>query len=337
MNLRGAPRSRMKLPLTVACWDYDRTRLLFDGRVAIEGCRTNMLSLPVEETFFRALRAAEFDVAELSLSSYTMMRARGECPYVAIPVFLSRMFRHSAIYIPAGSAIQTPEDLKGKTVGVPEYQLTAPVWVRGILQDEYGVRPGDIEWKTGGVESPGRVEKVRFSASEGVRISSIGATDTLDECLLDGRIDALIAPRAPASFTNGRSHRLFRNLRETERAYHAKTGIFPIMHVVGVRADLVACHPWLASSVFKAFCQAKAHALSELSEVGALKTALPWLTSEYDETVATMGRDFWPYGLAPNAMALDTFLRYHHEQGLSGTRLSAADLFVPSTTEQFVI
>ncbi|MFC6284208.1 MULTISPECIES: PhnD/SsuA/transferrin family substrate-binding protein [Polaromonas] len=327
----------MKLPLTVACWDYDRTRLLFDGQVAIEGCETNMLCLPVEETFFRALRSTEFDVAELSLSSYTMMRSRGSCPYIAIPVFLSRMFRHSAIYVRADSPLRTPEDLRGRTVGVPEYQLTAPVWVRGILQDEYGVQPHELRWRTGGVETPGRHEKVSFAAPPGVQVESIPATDTLDQQLLDGRIDALIAPRAPASFVQGKSVRLFNNLRETERAYYAKTGIFPIMHVVGIRAALVEQQPWLAASVYKAFNQAKDHALRELSEVGALKTSLPWLTSEYDDTVAAMGRDFWQYGVQSNKAALDAFLRYHHQQGLSSRLMQAGELFAPSTEEQFVI
>ncbi|WP_421955982.1 PhnD/SsuA/transferrin family substrate-binding protein [Polaromonas sp.] len=327
----------MKLPLTVACWDYDRTRLLFDGQVAIEGCETNMLCLPVEETFFRALRSTEFDVAELSLSSYTMMRSRGSCPYIAIPVFLSRMFRHSAIYVRADSPLRTPEDLRGRTVGVPEYQLTAPVWVRGILQDEYGVQPHELRWRTGGVETPGRHEKVSFAAPPGVQVESIPATDTLDQHLLDGRIDALIAPRAPASFVQGKSVRLFNNLRETERAYYAKTGIFPIMHVVGIRAALVEQQPWLAASVYKAFNQGKDHALRELSEVGALKTSLPWLTSEYDDTVAAMGRDFWQYGVQSNKAALDAFLRYHHQQGLSSRLMQAGELFAPSTEEQFVI
>lgn len=327
----------MKLPLTVACWDYDRTRQLFDGSAGIEGCDTNMLCLPVEETFFRALRSTEFDVAELSLSSYTMMRSRGACPYIAVPVFLSRMFRHSAIYVREGSPLRSPQDLRGKIVGVPEYQLTAPVWVRGILQDEYGVQPHDIKWRSGGVETPGRHEKVGFAPPAGVELEPIPVTDTLDQHLLDGRIDALIAPRAPASFEKGLSVRLFKNLRETERAYFDKTRIFPIMHVVGIRASLLEQHPWLAGSVFKAFNQARDHALRELSEVGALKTSLPWLTSEYEDTVAAMGRDFWSYGVQPNKPALEAFLRYHHQQGLSPRLMQAGELFAPTTHEQFVI
>ncbi len=327
----------MKLPLTLACWDYDRTQALIDGRISIEGCDANFLALPVEETFFRALRTAEFDVAELSLSSYTMLRSRGQCPYVAIPVFLSRMFRHSALYVRADSTLRSPADLKGKTIGVPEYQLTAPVWVRGLLEDEYGVAPHDVKWRTGGVEKPGRHEKVSFVPPANVDVQAIPASETLNEWLLAGKVDAILAPRAPSTFVDGRARRLVTDLRSVEKSYFSRTGIFPIMHVVGIRNDLVEQYPWLAASVFKAFVQAKNHALAELSEVGALKTSLPWLTSEYDDTVALMGKDFWRYGLDGNRDTLDTFLRYHHRQGLSATQLAADDLFAPSSLEQFVI
>jgi 4,5-dihydroxyphthalate decarboxylase len=329
----------MKLPLTVAVWDYDRTRALLDGRVRIEGCEANILSLPVEETFFRALRSAEFDVAELSMSSYTMLRSRGESPYYAIPVFLSRMFRHSAIYIRKDSGIKTPQDLAGKVVGLPEYQLTAPVWVRGMLEDEYGVKPSSIFWRTGGVEQAGRPEKVGFSAPEGVEVQPIPNDQTLNDWLVDGKIAALVAPRAPSSYA--RKHpaitRLFSDFRSVEQAYYEKTRIFPIMHVVGIRASLVEQQPWLAASVFKAFNDAKNIAMEDLSEVGALKASLPWLAAEYEDTERLMGSDFWSYGLAGNEKTLDTFLRYHHSQGLSARQVRIDEMFVPSTTEQFRI
>jgi 4,5-dihydroxyphthalate decarboxylase len=329
----------MKLPLTVACWDYDRTRALFDGRVQVEGCDTNLLSLPVEETFFRALRSQEFDVAELSLSSYTMLRSRGESPYVAIPVYLSRMFRHSAIYVRKDRKIETPADLVGKLVGVPEYQLTAPVWVRGILEDEYGVHPADLRWRTGGVEQAGRHEKVSLTLPPEIDIAPIGEDETLNDALVEGRIDALIAPRAPSSFTQGHPMigRLFPDFRGVEKAYYTKTGIFPVMHVVGIRKALVEQYPWLASSLLKAFTEAKNHALRELSEVAALKVSLPWLASEYEETVAVMGKDFWRYGIKGNEPMLDAFLGYHHKQGLSARRLAISDLFAPSTLEQVLV
>ena len=326
----------MKLPLTIACWDYDRTRALFDGRIGIEGCEANFLSLPVEETFFRALRAEEFDIAELSLSSYTMLRSRGQSPYTAVPAFLSRMFRHSAIYVNKASGIRAAADLVGKTVGVPEYQLTALVWVRGILADEYGVKPSELHWRSGGVEQPGRHEKVALSLPSEIDIAPIADDDTLNQALVDGRIDALIAPRAPSAFAQGHPAvgRLFADFRSVEKAYFAKTGIFPIMHVVGIRNALVERHPWLASSVLKAFTRAKDHALHELSEVAALKVSLPWLASEVEESIAALSKDFWRYGVAGNEPALNAFLRYHHAQGLSDRPMAIADLFAPSTLEQ---
>ncbi len=326
-----------KIPLTIATWDYDRTRALFDGRVAIEGCEPTYLQLPVEETFFRALRSAEFDVAELSLSSYTLKRSLGTSDYTAIPVFLSRLFRHSAIYVPAESSLRSPTDLKGKVVGVPEYQLTAPVWVRGILQDEYGVKPGDIAWRTGGVEAPGRHEKIAFQPPPGVDIQPIPDTDTLDRYLIEGHIDALVAPRAPPSYEQGRSRRLVTNLREVETDYFQRTGVFPIMHVVGLRNNLCEQYPWLPASLYKAFVESKDLALKELSEVAALKVSLPWLNNEYENTVSLMGRDFWSYGVASNRTTLETFLGYHHEQGLSGKRLAPEDLFHPGTLEQYIV
>ena len=329
----------MKLPLTIACWDYDRTQRLTSGEVAIEGCNPNFLNLPVEETFFRALRSAEFDVAELSMSSYTMLLAKGVSPYVAIPVFLSRSFRHSAIYVPAGSDIRTPQDLRGLKVGVPEYQLTAPVWVRGILQDEYGVHPRELRWRTGGVETPGRHEKVGLSLPAEIELEPIAAGRTLNEMLLSGEIDALIAPRAPSAFhLPGRPvRRLFEDFRTVEQAYFAKTGLFPIMHVVGVRRSLVQAYPWLAASLLKAFTRAKDLALAELAEVAALKLSLPWVAAEQEATAAAMGRDFWSYGQAANEQVLETFLRYHHEQGLSPRRVQLEEMFAPGTREQFII
>lgn len=329
----------MKLPLTIACWDYDRTARLMNGEVPIEGCDPNFLNLPVEETFFRALRSAEFDVAELSMSSYTMLLSKGASPYVALPVFLSRAFRHSAIYVPANSDIRTPQDLIGRQVGVPEYQLTAPVWVRGLLEDEYGVRPRDIRWRTGGVETPGRHEKVDLSLAPEIEVQPIAQGKTLNEMLLSGQIDALVAPRAPSSFhLPGRPvKRLFEDFRSVESAYFAKTGLFPIMHVVGVRRTLVEANPWLPMSLLKAFTVAKDLALAELGEVAALKISLPWVAAEQEQTVATMGTDFWSYGVGPNEKVLETFLRYHHEQGLSKRRVTLDEMFAPGTREKFVI
>jgi 4,5-dihydroxyphthalate decarboxylase len=326
----------MKVPLSVACWDYDRTRALIDGRVVIEGCDATFFPLPVEETFFRALRHAEFDIAELSLSSYLVLVDRGRSPYVAIPAFVSRAFRHSAIYIRTDRGIKAPADLVGRLVGVPEYQVTAAVWVRGILEDEYGVKPSDLRWRTGGVEQPGRHEKVDLSLPAGVEVTAIPRDETLAQWFVDGRLDAIVAPRAPSCFTEKRPHigRLFPDFRAVERAYFAKTGIFPTMHVVGIRRSLAEQHSWLPASVLKAFVQAKRACMPELAEIAALKVTLPWLAAEYEETIAAMGQDFWPYGVADSKPTLEALLRYHHAQGLSSRRLEIAELFAPSTLEQ---
>ncbi len=328
-----------RVPLTIACWDYDRTRALMDGRVGVEGCDVTYLPLSPEEVFFRAFRHHEFDVTELSFSTYMMTRARGTCPYLAIPVFVSRAFRHSAIYIRTDRGITRPEDIKGRKVGVPEYQVTAALWVRGMLKDEYGVDPADVDWYSGGVEEPGRHEKADLKLPPGVRLTAIPAGHTLGAMLAAGEIDALVAPRAPSCFSRHAPHvgRLFADFRAAEKAYWKKTGIFPIMHVVGIRESLVERYPWLPASVFKAFVQAKALALPELHEVAALKYMLPWVAAEVEETEAVMGTDFWPYGIDRNKPTLDAIMRYSYEQGLSGRLLGPTELFAPSTFERFKV
>jgi 4,5-dihydroxyphthalate decarboxylase len=328
-----------RVPLTIACWDYDRTRGLMDGRVSVEGCDATYLPLSPEEVFFRAFRHHEFDVTELSFSTYMMTRMRGTCPYIGIPAFVSRAFRHSAIYIRTDRGIARPQDLKGRVVGVPEYQVTAALWVRGMLKDEYGVDPADIDWRTGGVEDPGRHEKADLKLPPGVRVSAIPPGQTLGAMLANGEIDALVAPRAPSCYARGMPNigRLFTDFRAAEKAYWKKTGIFPIMHVIGIRESLVERCPWLPSSVFKAFLQAKALARPELHEVAALKYMLPWVTAEVEDTEAVMGTDFWPYGVEPNMPTLEAITRYSFEQGLSGKRIAIDELFAPSTRERFKV
>ncbi|HEX5065984.1 MAG TPA: PhnD/SsuA/transferrin family substrate-binding protein, partial [Myxococcota bacterium] len=297
-----------ELALSVACQGYDRVRALFDGRVRIEGCRANFLPLGPEEAFFRAFRHGEFDVSELSFSSYLMTLDRGDPEYVALPVFPSRMFRHSAIYVRSDRGITAPKDLKGRTVGVPEYQVTAAVWVRGMLQDEYGVQPSELRWRSGGLEEPGREEKLPLALPASIELQPIPAGKTLSRMLEEGEIDALVAPRAPSCFARGAAGvaRLFPDFRAVEQAYFAKTGLFPIMHVIGIRRRLCDAHPWLAASVAKAFAEAKAFALRELSDVTALAASLPWLPAEVEDTRRRMGADWWPYGVDANRRTLET-------------------------------
>ncbi|HZT52491.1 MAG TPA: ABC transporter substrate-binding protein [Stellaceae bacterium] len=328
-----------KLRLTLAVWDYDRARPLADGSVTAEGIDLNVLELPVEETFFRMLRYREFDAAEMSLSSYTVSLLRETPPFIAIPVFPSRLFRHNGIFISTKSGIREPKDLAGKRIGVPEYQLTAPVWQRGILQDEYGVDPASPEYFTGGEEEPGREEKVPLNLPPRFRVRAIGRDQTLSAMLADGALDAITAPRNPSTFHTRPDavRRLFENYVEVERAYFRKTRIFPIMHTVVLRREIYQAHPWAAQSLAKAFTEAKRRAQENLSVVAAIKTMLPWQIAHVEETRREMGEDWWSYGFEANRHVLDTFLRYHHEQGLSPRRLTPEELFAPETFEAFKI
>jgi 4,5-dihydroxyphthalate decarboxylase len=328
-----------RLRLTMACWNYDRTRALMEDRIPIDGVDLTYLNLPVEETFFRMLRHREFDVAELSLSSYTLSLFRDDAPFIAIPIFPSRYFRHSCIYVHADSGIREPRDLIGKRVGNPEYQMTAPVWIRGILSDEYGVPVTSVTYHSGGEEQAGRTEKIALSLPPEIRLEAIPSGKTLSRMLETGEIDALYTARAPSTFFSnpGKVKRLFEDYQTLERAYYRKTRIFPPMHIVAIRRDVYEQNRWIAQSLCKAFFAAQKETYEDLRETGALKHMLPWLTSHVEETETLMGRDFWPYGYEPNVPALSTFLRYHHEQGLSKRLLTPKEIFAPESLEAFKI
>jgi 4,5-dihydroxyphthalate decarboxylase len=329
-----------KLRLNLACWNYDRTRALADGSVQPEGIDLNYLDLPVEETFFRMLRYREFEVAELSLSSYTVSIFGEQRPFIAIPVFPSRFFRHSCIYVNADADIRTPKDLIGKRIGTPEYQMTAPVWIRGILSEHYGVPVDSVTYYTGGEEEPGRSEKIRLDLPPNIKVQPIGETQTLSAMLASGEIDALYTARMPSTFSVRRGaavQRLFANYKEVEQEYYRKTRIFPIMHTVAIRRDVYEQNRWVAQALYKAFVEAQRRTYEDLYMTAALKAMLPWLTSHVEETRALMGDDFWAYGFESNRASLATFLRYHHEQGLSKRLLEPEDLFAPETMQSFKI
>jgi 4,5-dihydroxyphthalate decarboxylase len=321
-----------KLTVSLAGCDYDRTRAIFDGRVQIKGCDTIPVAMSPEEAFHRAFRFQEFDITELSLSNYMNVTAKGIGHYAAIPVFPSRLFRHSSIYIRGDRGIEKPEDLKGKVIGVPEYQMTAAVWIRGILQDEYGIRPSDMRWRNGGLEQPGREQKVKLDLPEDVELQAIPSTETLAQHLDDGRIDALITALAPSCFKkNPQVRRLFPDYRAAEEEYYRRTGIFPIMHVVGIRKSLLEQHPWLAVNTYVAFLEAKALCYRDQEKIGHLFTTLPWPVDELERARSLMGPDFWSYGVQQNTREIEAITRYAFEQGLNARRLTAEDLFVPST------
>ena len=328
-----------KLNLTFGCWNYDRTRALMDGSVQPDGIDLNYLNMPVEETFFRMLRHQEIDVAEMSLSSYTVSLSREARPFVAIPVFPSRFFRHSCIYVNANSGIREAKDLIGKRVGNPEYQMTAPVWIRGILSDHYGVPVDSVTYLTGGEEEPGRSEKIKLNLPPNIRVESIGPEQTLSQMLLDGEIDALYTARMPSSFLKGQGKvkRLFEDYEPVERDYFKTTGIFPIMHTVAIRREVYEANRWVAQSMMKALIESQRRTYDDLYETAALKTMLPWLTSHVEQVKREMGNDFWPYGFEKNEATLRTFLRYHFEQGLSPHLREPRELFAPESLEAFRI
>jgi 4,5-dihydroxyphthalate decarboxylase len=325
-----------KLDLSVAVGDYDRTRPLIDGSVGIDGVNPIFMTLGPEEIFFRAFRGAEFDVCELSLSSFTLKTAQGDSPYVAVPAFVSRAFRHTAIYVRT-DRVKKPADLKGRKVGVPEYQLTANVWARALLDDDFGVKPADIHWIRGGIEEAGRPEKLTINLRPGVRLDNAPEGATISALLENGDIDGFIAPRPPTLVEKGHPNIgwLFSDPVAAAKDYFKRTGYFPIMHVVGVRRTLAERHPWLPGAVYKAFEQAKALGVKKLSDTSATKVTLPFVDEALRDARTLMGDDYWPYGIGPNRKVLDYFLGQHHAQGLSPRRVKVEELFHPGTFETF--
>jgi 4,5-dihydroxyphthalate decarboxylase len=328
-----------KLPLSFACWNYDRTRALMDGSVQVDGIDLNYLNLPVEETFFRMARFREFDVCEMSLSSYCVSLHKPDRPFIAIPVFPSRFFRHSCIYVNANSGINEPKDLIGKRIASPEYQMTAPVWIRGILQDHYGVPVDAQPYLFGGEEETGRIEKQKLNLPPNIQVHPIEPHQTLSQMLHDGELDALYTARMPSSFLkgDGKVKRLFENYVDIERAYYRQTKIFPIMHTVVIRREVYEANRWIAQSLTKAFIEAQRKTYEDLYETAALKAMLPWLTAHVEDARKEFGNDWWSYGLEKNADVLETFTRYHQEQGLSPRKLSPQELFAPESLEAFKI
>jgi 4,5-dihydroxyphthalate decarboxylase len=324
-----------RITITLGCQSYDRIRPIMDGQVRIEGCNTIVLPMKPDECFYRAFSNAEFEVSELSASSYVAAVERGGFPYVAVPVFPSRMFRHSSIYVRSDSGIKQPSDLRGRLVGIPEYQMTVGLWARGLLSDVYNVRPNELKWRTGGLEMPGRKEKQALNLPKGYDVQPIPADKTLSAMLAAGEIDALISAIRPSCWRVAPNVvRLFPDYRQAEKEYFRQTGVFPIMHILGVRRDMVERHAWLPASVFKAFEESKAMCMTALEEFGTLAVTLPWLIPELEETKDLMGENFWPYGIEENRKSLETLTRYVHEQGLTSRQVAVDELFAAGTRTQ---
>lgn len=314
----------MTIDIALACTLSDRTRPILDGRVTIPGVSLTALPGEPEDIFRRALRDRAFDVTELSMGSHIVTTARGDSPYVGVPVFLSRAFRHSAVTIRTDRGIRTPADLAGKTIGLPEYQQTAALWVRGILREPYGVDTRGIRWRTGG-------ERVPITLPPGFDVAPLGQDPA--EALASGAVDALIAPRPPACLTNGTAPvaRLWPDTRAEEIAWHKASGFFPIMHCLAVQKDLAERHPWLPLELHRAFAKARAMSLAELQLTNVLRISLPWIADAYAEQAAIMGGDPWPYGFARNQAEIAAMIRYAVADGLAAEAIPPEALFHPST------
>ncbi|WP_406462442.1 ABC transporter substrate-binding protein [Streptomyces sp. NBC_01622] len=333
MSGAGSP-----LRLTLAVNDSDQVRDLVTGRVPVDGAELSCLLLPVEEIFFRFTKFREWEVSEMSLGKYCALRARGDDSLVGIPVFLSRSFRHSGIFIREDGPVDDPSALAGGRIGIPEWTVTATVYQRALLQHEYGIDLAGVDWVQGGINEPGRVETLPVGLPAGVRVRP-ERVRSLNQMLLDGDLDAICVPHPPSAFEDrsGRIVQLFSDSRSVEEDYYNRTGIFPIMHLVVLRADVHERHPWAAMSLLKAFTEAKERSLARLLDPTAPHFPLPWGPEHARAAERVFGRDSWPYGIEPNRTTIEAFLRYSHEQGLAPRLLAPEDLFPPQVRESFLV
>lgn len=324
-----------RLRLTIACGDYDRTRALADGTVRPEGLELDYVALDPGELFERVARHREFPVAEMSLATYLNILARDDDGLVGIPVFPARAFRHGYLYVHRDAGIARPEDLRGKRIGTMQYQLTLNLWMRGILEEDHGVRPEDMTWVFGGQEVAGTRERAPVDIPDGVRVEMAPRGRTLNEMLAAGEIDALFAPHTPDVAREGRPEivRLWPDYRAVEEAWYRRTGMFPIMHLVVIRRDVYEADRWIARSLFKAFVEAKAAARARLRFTGTLSTMVPWLVAELEAAEALFGERYWPYGVEANRTELETAVRWAHRQGIARRPLDVRELFAPETLD----
>jgi 4,5-dihydroxyphthalate decarboxylase len=319
------------LALTLACWDYDRTRALVDGRIKPDGIDLDIKVMRPRQIFPRMLERQEFDVSELSFASYVGLKARGQCPFVAVPVVLSKIFRHSCIYVRPGAGIRTPQDLRGKRVGTTQYGASAVVFMRGMMQHDHGVRPQDVHWFMGGLDAPTQPPLIPLNLPSEIRLDYLEGEATLEAMMEAGTLDALFSVYMPSIFLNGSSSiaRLWPNFKEVETDYYGRTGIFPVMHILAIRDDVHRAHPWAAPRLYQAFCAARDVAVAGLYDSDALHLTLPFLLDHVEEARRLFGTDFWAYGLEPNRAAFAAMGRYVHEQGLAPRAVTPEEMFVP--------
>ena len=325
-----------RLRLSMAMGNYDHVRDLAAGVVVAEGIDILPLDLPVEEIFYRFLHHREWDVSEISLAKYSAMVSQGDSSLVGIPVFPSRVFRHSSMYVRADSGIDHPSKLRGARVGIPEWAQTAAVYSRGLLVHEYGVELSEIDWFQAGVNQAGRKEKVQLELPEGVSYTPV-PDRSLSDMLVNGDLDAVLSAHPPESFEHGDGSvvRLFRDAGAVEREYRSKTDIFPIMHTVVIRAEIVEANPWVPSNLYTAFQEAKRRSLERVSDMTISRFPVPWLQDHL--ATAAVESDPWPYGIDENRVTLEAFLGFAHEQGVLQSALRAEQLFSPAIDAGFRI
>lgn len=323
--------------LTYAGGLYDRTAPLATGEVRPEGIELNYIPVAPPEAFWRQLQHGEFDVSELSCANYFTLLSRGDKRFIAIPVYPSRTFRHSAVYVNIGKGIKRPEDLKGKRVGCAEYYMTMAIWQRAFLQHDYGVMPGDMRWVLGGVEQPGRRERIPVKPPAGIQVDQAPPDKSLSDLLLAGEIDVLLSPHMPSIFRHRdpRVGRLFPDFWNVEREYYQKHRVFPIMHVVAFKREVYERHPWAAVSLYKAFCQAKELAVERIYDSDALTVSLAWVVGYWEQERALRGEDLWSYGFQNNRHDLETLKRHLQEQNLLEQDFALEVAFAPGTLETF--
>ncbi|MEM9552453.1 MAG: 4,5-dihydroxyphthalate decarboxylase [Pseudomonadota bacterium] len=333
-----SPGAQSARALTLATWDHDRIMALHDGRVAVPGLTLKSVIEPTSKLFPLAVSEAPYDITEMSISSYVLQVSRGVGDYIAIPAFVSRAFRHSGFFARKGSGIESPADFAGRSIGVPEYQMTAALWMRGILSDDYDVSARNIRWRTGALDAGVRRERLDLALPDDMHVKPIEDGETLQELLLDGQIDGLLAPKPPQAFLEGDDcfQRLFPDFEAVEQAYHSRTGFFPIMHLIGIRKSLVADDPNLPRALYDAFVTARDVAIDRLRKVwlgNANRLSLPWLNASMERTLATMGPDYWSYGLAANMAELNAVCRFSVEQFLAQRHVAPEELFHPSVLD----